>query len=212
MKIKHPIIHGKKICTSCEKNLPINKFRKRIAHGKPYLVARCRKCDQIICKLQTNKENRRKREAERRKDPIVHAKYLELGRNYRAKIKNIPKPILTHDNSKWCKKCHKQLLLENFRQRTSAKGTVYRIGDCVKCEKKIYKAWENTNLDYFAKYNKLLWEKHREVLPDAYIKGLFFGGERYKGKMVPKEVIELKRAQLKLTRKIKQLAHVNNIQ
>lgn len=72
-----------KTCTACKEELDINLFRTRLMYGKDYVVARCKKCEQVINKKQCDKDRRRKRERERNADPDRRNKKNEFQRNWR---------------------------------------------------------------------------------------------------------------------------------
>ncbi len=59
------LFYGLKECSACTIFLPLKKFRTRIQHGKPYIVARCRKCEQEFNKIQQDPEKRRLAERKR---------------------------------------------------------------------------------------------------------------------------------------------------
>lgn len=53
---------GDKDCNQCGFIIPITNFRTRNQHGKLYIVAKCRKCEQENNFIQYDRDKRRKRE------------------------------------------------------------------------------------------------------------------------------------------------------
>lgn len=62
--------------------MPLNKFRHRTQRGLPYIVARCRQCEQEYNSLHHDKERKKQRERERYLDPEKRKKRLEYKRRW----------------------------------------------------------------------------------------------------------------------------------
>lgn len=74
-----------KICTSCEMKLSVENFRKRIQHGKLYIIARCRKCEVRFNGLQRDREQNRITERKRFSNPIRKNKKNKYQKEWRSK-------------------------------------------------------------------------------------------------------------------------------
>lgn len=58
-----------KECNDCKRFLRLDKFRSRIQHGKPYIIAKCRECEVEYNKKWHDPEKRRIAERKRFANP-----------------------------------------------------------------------------------------------------------------------------------------------
>lgn len=83
-----------KYCTACDARLPIEEFRLRMQHGRPYRVAMCRPCERERSNAQRCPKKRREYERKRFSDPDIKKKKNKYQRQWRAE--NIEKNRAYH--------------------------------------------------------------------------------------------------------------------
>ena len=81
-KIDQIYINGYKECTQCKTFFSIEKFRTKIQHGRPYIIAKCRKCESETQQMNYDREKRRIREREFYSSPENKKKKNEYRKNW----------------------------------------------------------------------------------------------------------------------------------
>lgn len=167
-----------KICTKCGIEKPLSEFstHKKTKDG---LRISCKKCSYIRHKKYRLKNKEKIRE--------YHKEY-----NKKYYLKN--KEKIKEREKKYCLK-NKEKIKEKNKERYLKNIEAYKESRSKNKEKR--KEYLLKNKDKFTKVNK----KYRDSLCDAYIAGLL----HIPVKECPTELIELKRAQIKLIRITKEV-------
>lgn len=93
---KLKVVDGKKECSNCGMILSVDKFRVRQQHGKPYIVARCRKCEMEFNTVQCDKERRRFRNR-KESNPDRYKRRYSYWKNWLAERPDYQKKIYHKD-------------------------------------------------------------------------------------------------------------------
>ena len=74
-----------KECNQCKIYLSLDKFRTRTQYGKPYMVAKCKRCEYENNQAQCDRERRKETERRRFSNPERRERKNDLQRRWREK-------------------------------------------------------------------------------------------------------------------------------
>jgi hypothetical protein len=164
-------------------------------------VKRCTKCGDTKSLEHFNKEKLGKYGVGSRCKPCIRAinsMYRERNRDKRREYNKC-----YYENNREKEMTRNALYRDKNKEKIRLGYRVYRESNLEKC-REIVRRWKANNLEKTREYAREYGRRSREYMSDAYLIRKIMQNTTLKSADIPKELIELKRVQLQITRKLRE--------